>query len=46
MRYWSRENVRSLFYEDLKEHVETRLADFSPKPDLFPLDDSPLLSVD
>ena len=46
MRYWSRESVRSLFYEDLKEHVETRLADFSPKPDLFPLDDNPLLSVD
>ncbi len=46
MRYWSRESVRSLFYEDLKEHVETRLADFSPKPDLFPLDDYPLLSVD
>ena len=46
MRYWSRESVRSLFYEDLKEHVETSLADFSPKPDLFPLDDNPLLSVD
>ena len=46
MRYWSRESVRSLFYEDLREHVETRLADFSPKPDLFPLDDNPLLSVD
>ena len=46
MRYWSRESVRSLFYEDLKEHVETRLAEFSPNPDLFPLDDYPLLSVD
>ena len=46
MRYWSRESVRSLFYEDLNEYVETRLTDFSPKPDLLPLDDNPLLSVD
>ena len=46
MRYWSREIVRSAFYDDLKEHVKTELMEFSPEPDRSPLPDHPLLSVD
>ena len=34
------------FMKILRNYVETSLADFAPKPDLFPLDDYPLLSVD
>ena len=46
MRYWSREMVRSAFYDDLEEHVKTELIGFSPEPDLSPVPDNPLLTVD
>ena len=45
MRYWNRETVRSAFYDDLKDYVTTELKDFSPYPDVTPLEDYPI-SVD
>ena len=46
MRYWSREVVRSAFYDDLRDYVTTDLRQFSPTPDLVPLSDYPIISVD
>ena len=46
MRYWSREIVRSTFYEDLKEYTITELRRFDPKPDVSPLPDYLDISVD
>ena len=37
MRYWSREVVRSAFYDDLGSHVADSYKDFVPKPKLTPL---------
>ena len=45
MRYWSREIIRSAFYEDLADYVTAELTAFSPKADESPLDDYPI-SVD
>ena len=45
MRYWSRETVRSAFYDDLEDYVTTELQEFSPSPDFAPMEDYPL-SVD
>jgi hypothetical protein len=42
MRYWSRESVRSAFYEDLSEYIATELTQFSPVPDISPLPDYPI----
>lgn len=42
MRYWSREVVRSVFYDDLKDYVTTALRRFSPAADLHPLPDYPV----
>lgn len=42
MRYWSRENVRSAFYDDLNQYIETELTRFSPLPDISPLPDYPI----
>lgn len=41
MRYWSRELVRSAFYDDLGDWIQTDLAEFNPEPDTFPLADYP-----
>ncbi len=46
MRYWSRENVRSTFYEDLKEYATKELEKFDPKQDDLPLPDYRILTVD
>lgn len=46
MRYWSRETVRSAFYDDLKEYVATGLTPFAPVADHIPLDDYSVLNVD
>ncbi len=46
MRYWSRETVRSAFYEDLKGYVTTDLTQFSPVANRVPLPDYPVISVD
>ena len=46
MQYWSRELVRSTFYEDLKDYTMTRLKAFNPKPDESPLADYDIISVD
>lgn len=46
MRYWSREIVRSTFYEDLKVYTTTELKQFAPKQDDLPLPDYNILSVD
>ena len=45
MRYWSRESVRSAFYDDLSDYITTELTRFSPVPDHSPLPDYPI-SVD
>ena len=45
MSYWSREVVRSAFYDDLTEYVQGDLAVFSPTQDVAPLPDYPI-SVD
>ena len=45
MRYWSRETVRSAFYDDLEDYVTSELKEFSPSPDFAPMEDYPL-SVD
>lgn len=45
MRYWSREIVRSAFYDDLASYVMAELQHYSPAPDHEPLPDYPL-SVD
>ncbi len=45
MQYWSRETVRSAFYEDLKDYITTGLARFSPVAEKFPLPNYPI-SVD
>lgn len=37
MRYWSRETVRSAFYDDLGDHVVSAFQDYSPRPRLSPL---------
>lgn len=46
MSYWSREIIRSTFYEDLREYNEINLKDFNPMPDICPLADDKLISVD
>lgn len=46
MRYWSREIVRSSFYDDLGIYVTTELERFSPVADQSPLEDYPVISVD
>lgn len=46
MRYWSREIVRSTFYEDLKKYTTTELQSFTPKPDIYPLPDYDIIGVD
>ena len=45
MSYWSREVVRSAFYDDLAEYVRSSLAVFSPEQDVAPLPDYPI-SID
>ncbi len=45
MRYWTRETVRSAFYDDLKEYVTTELTQFNPIADHSPLAEYPI-SVD
>lgn len=45
MRYWSREVVRSAFYEDLGSYVTAEMALFEPAPDHYPLPEYPI-SVD
>ena len=42
MRYWSREAVRSAFYDDLRGHMEREMEIFKPIPDLFPIEDYPI----
>lgn len=46
MRYWQRETVRSAFYEDLEQWIIQSLAEFEPRPNLSPIDEYPLLTVD
>ena len=41
MRYWSRETIRSTFYEDLGSYVTTEMSPFEPVPDSFPLPEYP-----
>lgn len=42
MRYWTRESVRSAFYDDLGEYITTELTHFSPVPDHSPIPDYPV----
>ena len=42
MRYWSREIIRSAFYEDLEDHISAKLTAYSPVPDQFPLPEYPI----
>lgn len=46
MRYWSRDAIRSTFYEDLELYVTTELEKFFPTPYISPLEDYPVISVD
>ena len=46
MRYWSREIVRSTFYDDLEKYITTELNRFSPIADQTPIQESPIISVD
>ena len=46
MRYWSREVVRSAFYNDLEKYVTTELTMFSPIANQTPIQESPIISVD
>lgn len=45
MRYWSRETVRSEFYENLAQYITGELAEFGPVADISPIPDYPI-SVD
>lgn len=45
MRFWSREAVRSAFYDDLKTYIISDLERFSPTPEFAPIQNSPV-SVD
>ncbi len=46
MRFWSREAVRSAFYDDLKAYILSDLDRFSPDEDVTPIEDYPAVSVD
>ncbi len=46
MRYWSREVVRSVFYDDLKEYINSELTLFQPIADQCPIPENPIFSVD
>ncbi len=46
MRYWSRGMTRSLFYEDLKDYTTTALQGFNPRPDIAPIPDYEIITVD
>lgn len=46
MRYWSREVVRSAFYDDLEEYIITELTSFNPIADQSPIPENPIFSVD
>ena len=43
---WSREVVRSSFYEDLKEYTLTGLKEFNPRPDITPIPNYEMITVD
>ena len=42
MSYWSREVVRSVFYENLADYIVAELGSFAPAPDVSPLPDYPI----
>ena len=46
MRYWSKENVRSTFYDALEEYTLGNLQQFNPRPHVSPLPDYQIISVD
>jgi len=46
MRYWSREIIRSSFYEDLKKYTTTDLKEFFPRPDFVPIPGYEIITVD
>lgn len=46
MRYWSREIIRSSFYENLKSYTTTELMEFNPKPNIVPIPDYEIITVD
>lgn len=46
MRYWSRQTVRSAFYEDLKDCTVVGLKKYTPVADVSPLPDYELIVVD
>ena len=41
MSYWSRETVRSAFYDDLRAYVTDEMVEFDPVADRYPLPDFP-----
>lgn len=46
MRYWSREAVRSAFYDDLADYIRADLINFKPVPNITPIEEYPLVMVD
>ena len=46
MEYWSREIIKSAFYNDLNNFVTAELKEFSPEPDVTPLRGYEVVKVD
>jgi len=46
MRYWSKERIRTNFYEDLKEYITSELRAYNPQPDKEPISGYDIISVD
>ena len=46
MRYWARETVRSVFYDDLNDYVVSNLKSYSPVASLTPMPNAGVFSVD
>lgn len=46
MRYWSKEIIRSTFYEDLAQYTKKYLTKFEPQRNFSPLIDYEIISVD
>ncbi len=46
MRYWSREVIRSTFYDDLRDYIKTELDEFDPKQNTMPIEGYEIITVD
>lgn len=46
MQYWSKDVVRSVFYDDLQHYIMGELTEFKPRRNYKPSPSSPLLKID